>query len=249
MERVSFYIDGFNFFHGLRRMRSKDSDWQKFYWIDIVKLFRQFVGENQILQKVYYFSAPDHEPDRLLRQRVLFQANERINGSVFEVINGMFYRKKVTCKTCFNRFFTYEEKLTDVNISINMLDDCFLNDVDTLVLVSADSDLLSTLQRINERFPGKKLRVYFPPGNTSSALMTYMRATRQKVIALEKSKRLFNNAVMPDTITTKDGSSFTVPLKWKSYTPSSHAPSPFPIVVNATCPHCNRTIIIPNQIH
>ena len=247
MERVNFYIDGFNFFHGLRRMRSKDSNWQKFYWIDIVKLFSQFVGRNQVLQKVYYFSAPDHDPVRQLRQLVLFKANELINGIRFEVVNGIFYRKTITCKVCFNRFLTYEEKLTDVNISINMLDDCFLNDVDTLVLVSADSDLLSTLKRINERFPHKKLRVYFPPGNTSSALRSYMSASNQKVIFLEKSKRLFNNAVMPDTI-TKDGISFTIPIKWKTYSPPSPSPSPLPIVVNTICPHCNGTIIIPNQI-
>jgi len=49
MERVSFYVDGFNFYHGLKRLKIADCDWQKFYWLDFVKFFQHFIGENQVL--------------------------------------------------------------------------------------------------------------------------------------------------------------------------------------------------------
>jgi len=39
MERVNFFVDGFNFYRGLKRKIKIDSDWQRFYWIDFVKQF------------------------------------------------------------------------------------------------------------------------------------------------------------------------------------------------------------------
>ena len=34
--RVTFYIDGFNFYYGIRRARKSDPVWGNFYWIDMV---------------------------------------------------------------------------------------------------------------------------------------------------------------------------------------------------------------------
>ena len=93
MERVIFFVDGFNFFHGLKKNIRIDSDWQKFYWIDFVKLFQQFVGANQSLEKIYYFTAPLPDNGKLNRQRRLFDANSLINGHKFEVIDGSFLEK------------------------------------------------------------------------------------------------------------------------------------------------------------
>lgn len=51
-QRVIVYIDGFNFYYGLR----KDVRWKKYYWLDIVKLFEMFMRPNQELVAVKYFS-------------------------------------------------------------------------------------------------------------------------------------------------------------------------------------------------
>jgi uncharacterized LabA/DUF88 family protein len=150
MEKVIFYIDGFNFYHGLKKNIRIDSDWQKCYWIDIVKLFQQFVGDNQYLEKIYYFTAPPPDNDKLNRQRRLFDANCLINGKKFEVIDGKFFQKTLKCKLCNKTYKTYEEKHTDVNIAIKMIDDCLLGHVDTIALVSADGDLLTPLKLITQ---------------------------------------------------------------------------------------------------
>ena len=55
--RVTFYVDGFNFYYGLKRMKQIDVNWQRYYWIDVVKLFEQFLGLEQELNKVIYFTA------------------------------------------------------------------------------------------------------------------------------------------------------------------------------------------------
>jgi len=98
MERVSFFVDGYNFYNGLRRLKVKDADWQKFYWLDFVKFFQHFIGENQVLQKVYYFTAPPVQLDKSNRQSELLEANRAINPSKFEVIKGQFYQKQLICK-------------------------------------------------------------------------------------------------------------------------------------------------------
>jgi len=215
MERVNFYVDGYNFFHGLRRLKQTDADWQKFYWLDFVKFFQHFVGENQVLQKVYYFTAPPLLLEKSNRQSNLFEANKLINGSRFEVIKGQFYEKQVTCKICKNKYTVAEEKRTDVNIAVRMVGDCSVNNVDTLVLVSADSDIIPPLQFICENYPSKKIRVYFPPDLNSGALSALMREKNKSVVRLGKSKGKFLNSIMPDEVSA-DGFTFTIPAKWKT---------------------------------
>ena len=214
MERVSFYVDGFNLFYGLRRLKKEDADWQKCYWIDFVKLFQNFIGENQVLQKVYYFTAPPFSVRKSNRQTQLFEANKLLNGGRIEFVKGMFYEKRYQCPNCQYQYTIPEEKRTDVNISVCMMGDCGLNNVDTIVLVSADSDLIPPLEFILENFPEKKIRVYFPPDNSSGALRDFMRERNSRVVRLQYSKMKFLNSIMPDTV-TKDGISYTIPPKWK----------------------------------
>jgi len=214
MERVNFYVDGFNFYYGLKRLKTIDNDWKKFYWLDFVKLFQHFIGDNQVLQKVYYFTAPPLKPDKSNRQSELLEANKALNGTRFEVVKGQFYVKQIICPVCNNTYTKPEEKRTDVNISVQMMGDCSLDNVDTIVLVCADSDLVPPLQFIKEHYPEKKIKVYFPPDNFSSALRDFMRAKKGKVIKLENNKIKFINSIMPDII-EKDGISYTIPPKWK----------------------------------
>jgi len=214
MQRVSFYVDGFNFYHALKRLRYADSDYQRFYWLDFVKFFQQFIDVGQVLHKVYYFTASPLVLEKSNRQSQLLEANKALNPDIFEVIKGQFYEKQVRCKVCRSIYTIAEEKHTDVNISVQMLEDCFTNDVDTIVLVSADSDLLSPLRSITSRYPEKNIRVYFPPELRSGALAAFMREIRKSVVRLKYSKPRFLKSIMPDTITA-DGKSFTIPLKWK----------------------------------
>ena len=214
MERVNFYIDGFNFYHGLKRKIKNDTDWQKFYWIDFVKLFQQFTGNNQSLEKVHYFTAPPPDADKFFRQRLLFKANSLINGNKFEIIDGKFFPKTVKCKKCHKTYKIYEEKHTDVNIAIKMIDDCLLGNVETIALVSADGDLLTPLSLINERFPNIKIRIYFPPALKSDALKNYLKSNKKRAVELGKNKGRFQYSILPDVV-TKDDTTYTIPPKWK----------------------------------
>ena len=62
-----------------------------------------------------------------------------------------------------NRIFKKkEEKRTDVNIAINMVNDACSDKCEKLVLVSGDSDLVPALKMIKSLVPAKKLIVYVP---------------------------------------------------------------------------------------
>ncbi|MDE7468597.1 MAG: hypothetical protein K2M61_09615, partial [Muribaculaceae bacterium] len=50
-KRVTFYIDGFNFYFCLKLTKKADSAWSNFYWIDIVKLCESFLGDGR--EKIY----------------------------------------------------------------------------------------------------------------------------------------------------------------------------------------------------
>ena len=86
MERVNYYVDGYNFYYGLKSQKESDLEWKKFYWLDFVKFFGHFINDRQLLQKVYYFSASPIALDESNRQRILFKANQLLNPSQFEVM-------------------------------------------------------------------------------------------------------------------------------------------------------------------
>jgi len=213
MERVTVYVDGFNFYYGLKRMKAVDNDWKKFYWIDFVKFFDHFLDRNQVLQKVVYFTTPPQNMQKSNRQGMLFLANKLLNGSRFEVIEGKFHDKEFICPICNSIYTRPEEKRTDVNISVQMMRDCAQNKTDVLILVSADSDLLPPLELITKDNPEKKIKIFFPPKGFSYDLNYFMKVNKRKVTLLKKHKVRFNNSIMPN-IVTKDGISYTIPAKW-----------------------------------
>jgi uncharacterized LabA/DUF88 family protein len=215
MERITVYVDGFNFYYGLKRMKMSDSDWQQFYWIDLVKFFDHFKLNGQILRKVYYFTTPPLNIQKKNRQGLLFLANNLLNGNRFEVIEGKFYEKEYTCPNCKHKYTIPEEKRTDVNICAQMMLDCTLNNTDVLILVSADSDLVPPLELIKKYHPDKKIRVFFPPKGFSYDLSFFMKADKSNVLLLKKHKIRFTNSIMPDVV-TKDGITYTIPHKWKT---------------------------------
>jgi len=213
MIRVTFYIDGFNFYYGLRNKSKADRNWKRYYWIDLVKFCSEFLDPNQILEKVKYFSAAPLNIGKQRRQSAFFKANKLLNTDKFEIVRGKYYKKDVICKICHGVYQIPEEKRTDVNISVQLIGDCALNNTDKLVLITADSDLVPPIEFIKKNFPSKKIKIHFPPMNSSADLL---HITRGKVVFLENNKRKFEKSIMSDTVDNKEGTdSATIPPEWK----------------------------------
>jgi uncharacterized LabA/DUF88 family protein len=202
-QRICIYIDGFNFYYGMRSMK-----WRKYYWLDVVAFFENFIRSHQELIEITYFSATPHDVGKYDRQDLFFSANE-LNPK-FNVQLGKYLPKQVRCHKCAAIRNTFEEKETDVKIAVKMISDV-VNDVcDISILVSADSDLVPPIDFIRNYKPEHKIFVYFPPNRFSSNLNSLANSTRK----LQGSVALFASCQLPDKITLPNGYVIQKPSKW-----------------------------------
>lgn len=206
-QKVIVYIDGFNFYYGLK----SDPRWQKYYWLDVVKLFEQFMRPNQELIAVKYFSARPQDIEKSRHQNAFFQANE--NNPKFHLILGKYLQKKIHCRNCEYTIHTYEEKETDVRIATQIIADTYEKNCDVSIIVSADSDMIPAIEIATQA--RQNVYVYFPPNQYSSNLATMGSG---KPIHLKKYESRFKKSLLPDTIHLSTPSyDLQIPPKWKKY--------------------------------
>lgn len=212
MYRVNFYFDGFNFYNGLKAKSKQSPHWRNYYWLNFVEFCNQFVDPSiQKIGKVKYFTAPPKNIGKLKRQQVLLNANKALNPDIFEVINGKYINKQILCKNCLNVNVQAEEKRTDVNLSLELIVDCYEDTVDKLVIITADSDIIPPIQRILKNFPEKKISVLFPPERFSYDLKNIAK----KPILLDKNENKFLRSVLPDELKIENYL-YSKPENWKA---------------------------------
>jgi hypothetical protein len=164
MDRVITYIDGYNLYFGLR-----DKGWKRFYWLNLQRLAEQYLRVNQTLVETKYFTTIVKYPDdKRLRQQAFLETLQTLPSLSF--FYGHFLADPVTCRQCGHTYTTHHEKMTDVNISVELMKDAFQDRFDTAFLISADSDLVSPIRTVRQLFPRKKVISIFPPGRFSLAL-------------------------------------------------------------------------------
>ena len=206
-QKVIVYIDGFNFYYGLKR----NLRWRRYYWLDIVKFFEMFMKPGQELVSLKYFSAKPDNIDKALRQNAFFQANKE--NPKFHLILGKYLRKSIRCYNCGNMIQTYEEKESDVRIATQIVDDANNHRCDIAIVVSADSDMIPAIELAIQT--GTKVFVYFPPFHHSNSLSSI---STSRVINLERYESRFRQCILPDTVhLTSSGFDLVIPSKWKTY--------------------------------
>jgi len=201
-QRIIFYIDGFNFYFGLR-----SRNWRKYYWLDLVKFCEQFIRPHQELVKVNYFSAIQKSKGKQDRQDLFLSANKL--NSKFYLFLGKFLEKTIIHNN--QQIKTFEEKETDVHIAVQMIRDVILDQCDISILVSADSDLIPPINLINELKPKHRIFVYFPPSRFSYDL----KQKANNSISLENHELKFKASVFPDEVYLPNGYILKKPAKWK----------------------------------
>jgi uncharacterized LabA/DUF88 family protein len=162
VERVAVYVDGFNLFFGIRSQNPKAVNF------DVVSYVRSRLGSNQRLASVRYYSAPVvGNPDAERAQKRYFAA---LRASKVEVILGRFQQKTIHCEHCGHSIPSFEEKMTDVNIAVDVLADGLMDQFDVAILVSADSDLVPPIKKLNKVKSKKRVVVVFPPNRYAMQL-------------------------------------------------------------------------------
>ena len=202
MLRVIAYVDGYNLYYGLRAKR-----WEKFYWLNIQKLIQQFLRPHQTLVATKYFTTIIKYPnDRRQRQQVFLEALKTLPD--LQIYYGHFLSDVITCRSCGHTYTTYHEKMTDVNIAVELMQDAFGDHFDVAFLLSADSDLVSPISAVQKSFPGKQVICIFPPKRSSYAL----KQVSDGVLHIGRNE--LAKSIFPDRV-LKDGITLRRPPNWR----------------------------------
>jgi uncharacterized LabA/DUF88 family protein len=199
--RVIAYVDGYNLYHGLREKK-----WQWAYWLNIQALAKRLLKSNQILTQTKYFtSIVTHAQSRQRRQMTFLEALQTLSD--FQIFYGHFLTDSVTCKNCGHTYMTFHEKMTDVNISVEMMTDAFKDQFDMALLISADSDLVNLVKNVQRVFK-KKVIVAFPPKRSSAELKRFCNGYTYI------GRNVLYQSLFPDTVVKTDGFALKRPAKW-----------------------------------
>jgi uncharacterized LabA/DUF88 family protein len=164
VQRVSFFIDGFNVYHKINEYQEITGICYK--WLNYKSLLSSFLQPDQTLKDIYFFTAISRGrgPESVNRHNKYITALKNI-GII--VITGRFITTTIECRVrncnfSGNRNFNKEqEKKTDVNLAINMVLDACNNEYDKCFLLSSDSDFVPALDRVREM--GKNVGLLVPP--------------------------------------------------------------------------------------
>jgi len=199
--RVIVYIDGFNLYFGI-----KEAGYEQCKWLDLHLLASNLLQPNQELIEVKYFtSRVGNNPDKQKRQSTYIDALETKNVQIYY---GHYQSGSIECKRCGNKWPTYNEKMTDVNIATQLLIDAYQDKFDMAMLISGDSDLVPPIKAIHTLFVQKKVCVAFPPKRHNSSV-----ALNAKGSIMIGRKKLVDSQ-LPEEITKKDGFILRKPSGW-----------------------------------
>lgn len=207
MARVIGFVDGFNLYHSLVQLdQHGNQPYAKYRWLDYWSLVQCFVGSHDTLEAVYYFTAYVEWDKAKKRRHLDFVSVQRDRGVT--VVLGKFRLVQRTCRICKQIFDTYEEKRTDVNIAITMLQLAFANAYDKAILISADSDLIPAIEAVKSIRPSIKITVVVPLGRKAKALSSVSDYFKHlKVSHLKRS-------LLPSIVTLSNGRQVKCPAGW-----------------------------------
>lgn len=164
--RTFVYIDGFNLYYGA----VKGSPYK---WLDLKALFTRILrSENKILAIKYYtakVSARPDDPGAPTRQTIFLDAL-KAHIPELEITLGHFLQSTVRMRLAHPKpwrkteeVLKTEEKGSDVNLALHVLNDAWENRYDCAVICSNDSDLREALRLVRSRH--KKKIVLVVPGD------------------------------------------------------------------------------------
>jgi len=147
--RTIVYVDGFNFYYG----EVRGTPWK---WLDPVALFQKLLGPQNTLVKIKYFTArvqpSTSDPTVQDRQDAYLRALQA-HCPLVDLYYGHFLRHRISMEhanppPASVDVWKNEEKGSDVNLALHVLNDAWLNAYDCAVIVSNDSDLAESLRMV-----------------------------------------------------------------------------------------------------
>lgn len=143
-----------------------------------------------------------------------------------DIIEGEFKKKIVSFYSNQKKYTrsTYEEKESDVNLSIAIVEDAFERISDKILVITNDSDIAPAIKMAKEKNPKLKIKIISPPipktknisyslyaatgdGKVDKKGKTFYKVTKIQEFMLEQ-------AIMPNKIITKNNSIIEIPKEY-----------------------------------
>lgn len=171
-KRVLVLIDGFNYYHKLKEYQDKYKKCVK--WLDYSSLANSWILDDEKIVGIYYFTAIAtwRGAECVLRHKTYIEA---LKSKGIVPILGEFKQKKIhrckdkeKCSNCNceqdkNKLLRHEEKNSDVNLAITLIEKTLKNEFDKCFILSADNDFASAISRAKQLNPNIKIIVQPPP--------------------------------------------------------------------------------------
>jgi len=214
MNRTVFLIDGFNLYHSLKSasqdlgLNGKGTRWLNIH--SLCKSYLHAIGGNAQIAAVHYFSAlakhiEAFKPD-VVKRHLLYIECLKATGTSVEL--SRFKKKQIPCSHCNQKIKRYEEKETDVALAAKLLEIMVLDQCDTVLLLTGDTDIVPAVKTAQRLFTSK----------TIGFLLPYKRHNQELVklcsLHIEIKRDAYTRHQFPDPFLTPSGISLVKPPSW-----------------------------------
>lgn len=219
---TAVFVDGFNVYHFIAK-----ND-RSLLWLDYMRLSQLLAPVDNIVSVSYFSAFAYWDNDKVLRHSNYIKALEaggvNVNMGTFAdkekiglirdpegTLRVTFFRE--TFRTIRQRFYTHEEKQTDVAIGVKMYKTACQKDVQKIILISNDTDFVPVLKEIDEDFPEIRLKVYAPVDENRglpSSVREIVSQKHHKYLSLSQIKE----SQLPDPVVLPDGTTISKPSTW-----------------------------------
>jgi uncharacterized LabA/DUF88 family protein len=184
MIRVTSFIDGFNLYHALKKLNRPHLLWTDFWRLSEAQVEKR----SHSLSATLYFSAfANWLPEERARHKEYVAALEWAGVTP---IMGHFKKKDRRCPSCHHRWQGHEEKETDVNIALHLLNEAYQDTFDKALVISRDSDLKPAIAMVRRLFPHKHVVAVAPPHLGHSADLINVASSKKKITIAQIEKCL-----------------------------------------------------------
>ncbi len=182
MKRVAIFIDGNNFYYGLRKIYGKNKNLKDFNF----QKFTNFLARNEKVVAIYYYNAQldrEFNLSKFKSQKEFFKKLKSIPN--FNLVLCRLLKRNITGT---NKHY-YIIKEDDIHMAVDMVDGSVYDIFDTAIIVSGDGDFVPAVKSVQRR--NKEVEnVYF---NKSSSRNLKDHCNKSLEITKEILDRFFNN--------------------------------------------------------
>lgn len=191
--RTFVYVDGFNlYYRALKNTHYK--------WLDLKSLFQTVLQKQHKIEKIKYFTARvrshPSDPSKAQRQDVYLRAlshytpeiNAHFGHFLSHVVRSPLAHPTGSQRTV--EIIKTEEKGSDVNFAVHLLNDAWLDRYDCAIVVSNDSDLAESIRLV--KIHHKKSIGLITPGKG--------RPSRELLNNVDFSRRLRSGALQKNQL-------------------------------------------------